>query len=451
MTSQSLTPSQGEVGRERLTPAARRALLGACVGTVIEWFDYALFASFSAILASEIFFPNLAPGIGVLAALSTFGVGFFIRPLGGFVLGRLGDRYGRKPVLVFTLTLMGVATVAVGFLPTYAAVGILSPILLVLLRLIQGFGAGAESAGAIAIVAEYAPLRRRGFYTSFVQTSQIVGSLIASLVFIGVSSLPQDVFLSWGWRIPFYGAALLLGVAFWLRSRLEESDEYVQAVEKARDRTGQDLHPMRTLFTTMKKPLFLGLIVMCALNNASATLSVFTPSYLRNTLHMPAQSVFIVTSVGFFVGIFAGTLAGHLCDRFGFRKIWTAGALITAPGIFLYFMLLDTGSFALVLLAAGASYLLSYATMTGPSPGLLSNVFPTEVRYSGIAAVKETSSALAVGTMPIIATALVLATGGSPWLVATYVAVWCLLGVLALRALGRSIETPAQRNLTVND
>lgn len=449
MTDHSTASAVGTVDDDRLTPAARRALAGACVGTVIEWFDYALFASFSAILASEIFFPNLGPSIGVLAALSTFGVGFFVRPLGGFVLGRLGDRYGRKPILIFTLVLMGVSTVAVGFLPTYASVGILAPILLVLLRLVQGFGAGAESAGAIAIVAEYAPLRRRGFYTSFVQSSQIVGSLLASVVFVIVSSMPQDAFLSWGWRVPFFGAAVLLVVAFYLRAKLEESDEYVLANEKARERTGETTRPLHTLFTTMKKPLLLGFVVMCSLNNASAAFSVFTPSYLRNTLQMPAQTIFIVTSVGFFVGVFAGTVAGYLCDRFGFRRVWTFGALLTAPGIFVYFLLLDSGSLALTIIAVAGAFLLSYSTMTGPSPGLLSNVFPTEVRYSGIATVKEMSSALAVGTMPIIATALVLASGGSPWWVAGYVAAWCVLGLLALRALGRTIETPATPNMNV--
>ncbi|GAA4550222.1 MFS transporter [Pseudonocardia xishanensis] len=434
----------------RLSPPARRAVIAASTGTIIEWFDYSLYGSLAAILASDLFFPNFAPGVGVLAAFATFGVAFLIRPLGGILLGRIGDRYGRKPALVISLVLMGASTFLVAFLPSFATIGIWAPILLVVLRLAQGFGAGAELAGALALTAEYTPIKRRGFYTALLQTTSLVGVLLASLAFLVVSWLPHDALLSWGWRIPFLSAGLLFAVALYLRSRLEESPEYVAAAGKVRERDDQGPRPLALLFATMKRQVLIAFILISALNVTTYTLTSFIASYLKNTVGMSATSALAVVSIGTVVGIVAGPVVGALCDRHGFRRIWLLSMALTVPGVFLFFAGLRTGAFGVALLCVSLAYLIGYAGGGGAYPGVFANLFPTEVRYTGIAAAKELSGATVAGTTPFVATALTLAGGGSPWLVAGYVALWSLFGAIALWRLGAAAETPTVPNLLVS-
>jgi MFS transporter, MHS family, shikimate and dehydroshikimate transport protein len=399
----------------------------------------------SDIPAGELFFPKLAPGLGVLAAFGAYGVAFFIRPLGGLLLGWVGDRHGRKPALMISLIVMGVSTVALAFLPTYGQIGIWAPVLLVLLRLGQGFGAGAEAAGALALVTEYAPLRRRGFYTGILQSTALVGVLLSSLSFLAVSALPPEAMQGWGWRIPFLSAALLFVVAVYLRSRLEESPEYRTAVAGSARRH----HPLALLFGRMRKQLALAFVLISAWNVLAAVMASFIASYLRNTVHMSATASFTVLSIGTLTGVIATVVFGGLSDRHGFRRIWTVSLVATIPGVFLLFLGMQTGQFWIATISVVLAYAIIYGAGAGAFPGVLSNLFPTEVRYSGIAAVRELSAALIAGTAPFIATALVLAAGGAPWLVAGYVAVWAALGLLAFVALGGLAETPAAPNLLV--
>jgi MFS family permease len=421
------------------------------VGTVIEWFDYSLYGSLAAILASELFFPEFAPGVGVLAAFATFGVAFLARPFGGILLGRLGDRHGRKPALMLSIVVMGVSTFAIAFLPTFTAIGIWSTVLLVILRLAQGFGAGAELAGALAVTAEYTPMKRRGFYTAVLQATSLIGVLLASLAFLVVSSLPRDVLLGWGWRIPFLSAGALFVVALYLRSRLEESPEYVSAMERIERSDRAAPQPLRLLFSKLKRRLFIAFVLIGALNVVTYTLISFTASYLRNTVGMSAGAALAVVSIGTFVGIIAGPAVGALCDRIGFRRIWLVSMIVTIPGAFLFFEGLRSGDFWTAVLTVSLAFAVAYGGGGGAYPGVFANMFPTEVRYSGIAFAKEINGATVAGTTPFVGTALTLVAGGSPWLFAGYVAAWSVLGVLALWWLGTESETPDTPNLLVSD
>ncbi|AFA73564.1 shikimate transporter ShiA [Gordonia polyisoprenivorans VH2] len=445
----SAPPDTGEEV-ERMTPAARRALLGAAAGTLIEWFDYALYGSLAAILARELFFPEVSPGLGVLAAFGAYGVAFVVRPLGGLVIGRIGDRYGRKPGLVLSLTIMGLSTFAIAFLPTFAVAGYWAAVLLVVLRLLQGFGAGAENAGALALVAEYAPLRQRGFYTALMQSVVLVGVLLATVAFLLVSALPREAQLSWGWRVPFLSAGLMLLVAFYIRSRLEESPEFVAVAEKTRNAGSKPVQPIALLFGTMKARLVAMFVIISAYNVFAACLTSFVSSYLRNTVEVSAMQALGAVSVGTLFGAVAAPAFGAACDRYGFRPVWRVAAWTTIPGVFAMFFGLSTGNFWIAALSISLAYVIPYAAGAGAFPGLLANVFPAQVRFSGIATVREFSAALVAGTFPFIATALVLASGGAPWLVAGYIAIWSVLGLLAIGWLGHHSETPATRNLMVD-
>ncbi|MFF0499800.1 MFS transporter [Nocardia aobensis] len=431
------------------TAPARRALVAASAGTIIEWFDYALYGALAAILAGDLFFPRFSPGLATLAAFGAYGVAFFVRPLGGLVLGRIGDRRGRKPALMISLVLMGGCTVAVALVPTYSMIGVYAPILLVLLRVGQGFGAGAEVAGAIALVAEYAPLERRGLYTAVLQSTSLIGVLLSSLAFLSVSALPHEAMQSWGWRVPFLSAGLLFGVALYLRTRLEESPEYRTAMARAENRDEREHRPLALLFATMKRRLFLAFMLINAWNVLAAVLAVFIASYLRNTVRMPATYAFAILSIGTVVGVVSTIFFGAVCDKCGFRRIWMTSLAVTIPGVFLLFLGLRTGVFWLAAGSMALAYAIAYGPGAGAFPGVLANLFPTEVRYSGIAAVREVSAATVAGTVPFVATALVLAGGGTPWLVAGYVAVWALLGLICYSLLGNESETPESPNLFV--
>lgn len=436
---------------EQMTPAARRALFGAAAGTLIEWFDYALYGALAAILARELFFPAVSPGLGILAAFAAYGVAFIIRPLGGIVIGRFGDRYGRKPALVLSLSIMGVSTFAMAFLPTYEMAGYWAAALLVVFRMIQGFGAGAENAGALALVAEYAPLRRRGFYMAMMQSVVLLGVLLATLAFLLVSALPREAQLSWGWRVPFLSAGLMLIIALYLRSRLEESPEFVAVMEKNKEAGRTAARPLTLLFGTMKARLAAMFVIISAYNVFAACLTSFVSSFLRNTVDVTAAQALGVVSIGTFLGAVASPFFGAACDRFGFRPVWRIAAWTTIPGVFLMFLGLNTGNFWIAAVCVSLAYVIPYAAGAGSFPGLLANVFPAQVRFSGIAAVREFSAALVAGTFPFIATALVLAADGGPWFVAGYIAIWSALGLLAIRWLGQHSETPPVRNLMVEE
>lgn len=420
----------------------RRAITAATVGTIIEWFDYALYGAASGLIISKLFFPALSETNGVLASFATFAVGFFARPLGGVVISHFGDRFGRKPALIFTITLMGLATVAMGLLPTFGQVGIAAPILLVLMRLLQGFGAGAEYAGAVTLVAEYAPPRQRGFYTAILQSATVVGIMLATLCFLAVSTLPEDVLLGWAWRVPFLLSAVLFVVALYIRRRLDETPEYVAAMEKAAQQHREARVPVGELLRNSPKEVLFGFLSVTGHNANAYILSAFTLSYMTNTLHMPKVQALTAVVIASFTGIVLTPLMGAIADRIGNAKVYAFGALFTGAFAFPLFAMIDTGNIVLATLAMSLCYGIGFGGLAGAQGAFLANLFPTHYRFSGIALTRELNSMLIAGPTPFIASALVAAAGGTPEYVALYLVICCavtFIAVLAVRA--RSVNT----------
>src|SRR5579859_3075125 len=431
--------TQAAAIREIAAPAAdtaniRRAVTAATIGTVIEWYDYALYGAASGLIINKLFFPQLSPVAGVLAAFATFAVGFFTRPLGGLIISHFGDKVGRKPALVFTVALMGLSTVAIGLLPDFNQIGIAAPILLMLLRLIQGFGAGAEYAGAVTLVSEYVPAERRGYYTAYLQSATIIGILFATFAFLATSYMPEDTLLSWGWRVPFMSSALLLLVALYIRNRLDETPEYVAAVERAEARHRTARVPVRELLANSPKEVLLGFLSVTGHNANAYLLNAFALSYMTNTLKMPRTDSLMAVIVATAAGIVATPILGAIADRVGHAKVYAFGAIFMVLFAFPLFALLDTGSALLATVGMGLAYAFGFGGMAGAQGAFLANLFPTRYRFSGIAFARELNSLLIAGPTPFIASALVAASDGKPRLVILYLIVCCALTVVSVWA-----------------
>ena len=410
----------------------RRAVAAATIGTIIEWYDYALYGAASGLIINKLFFPSLSPVNGVLAAFATFAVGFFMRPVGGIIISHVGDRFGRKPALIFTIALMGGATVAMGLQPDFNQIGMVAPSLLVVFRLLQGFGAGAEYAGAVTLVSEYVLLERRGFYTAILQAATVVGILLATLSFLTVSYVPEEALLSWAWRIPFLVSAILFFVALYIRNRLDETPEYLVAMARAKARHLEQKVPLGELLRNSPKEVLFGFLSVTGHNANAYILSAFSLSYMTNTLGMARTDALIATSIAAFVGIIMAPIFGALADRIGNAKVFIIGAAFMVIFAFPLFALLDTKNLFLASLAMSLGYGIGFGGMAGAQGAFLANLFPTRYRFSGIALAREFNGMLIAGPTPFIASALVAMAGGTPRLVAVYLMACCLLTVVAV-------------------
>jgi len=410
----------------------RRAVTAATIGTIIEWYDYALYGAAAGLIINKLFFPQLSALGGVLASFATFAVGFFARPLGGIIISHIGDRFGRKPALIFTIALMGLSTVAMGLLPDFSQIGIWAAVLLVAFRLLQGFGAGAEYAGAVTLVSEYVPLNRRGYFTAFLQSATVVGIMFATLSFLLMSYLPEATLLSWGWRVPFLTSALLFLVALYIRNRLDETPEYVAAMEHAAAKREHQRVPVGELLRNSPKQVFFGFLAVTGHNANAYILAAFCLSYMTNTLQMTRTDALTVVFIATLVGIIVTPFLGALSDRIGYAKVYAAGAIVMIIFAFPLFALLNTKDVALAALAMSVGYGLGFGGMAGPQGAFLANLFPTRYRFSGIAFARELNGLLIAGPTPFIASALVAAAGGTPTYVALYLMVCCLLTVISV-------------------
>jgi len=410
----------------------KKAVFAASVGTVIEWFDYALYGAASGLIINTLFFPTLSAAAGILAAFATFAVGYFIRPLGGVIISHIGDKYGRKPALILTITMMGAATVAMGLMPTYAQIGMAAPVLLIVLRMIQGFGAGAELAGAIVLVAEYVPANRRAFFTSIPNAATLVGIMLATAAFLFVSWLPDNAMLSWGWRIPFLLSGVLFVVALYIRKHLDETPEYVAALEKAEERRKREQLPLRLLLKESPKEVLFGFLSVSGHNANIYILSAFVISYLVNTVKVDRADALLVGTIASLCGIVAVPLFGRLADRIGSGKVYMLGA----GGIFLLafplFWALNSGSLVTSTFAMAVCYVVGFGAMAGAQGAFLANLFPTRYRFSGLAVSRELNGVLVAGPTPLIASALVTAADGKPTYVACYLMACCALSLIAI-------------------
>jgi MFS family permease len=300
----------------------RRVVSASLVGTTIEWYDFFIYASAAGLVFSQQFFPALNGTAALLASFATLGVSFAARPIGGIVSGHLGDKFGRKGVLVATLVLMGISTVGVGLLPAYGSIGIAAPILLVLLRLLQGFSAGGEWGGAALMSVEHAPPGRRGFFGSFPQIGVPIGLLLANLAFFSVSSLTtKEQFQSWGWRLPFLFSVVLIGVGFFVRARVAESPVFTELRQRRSHRSA----PLKELFKNHSRELIVAIGLFIANNMIGYILIAFITSYGTRTLKLSSTTMLLIGMVGAVVwGVFT-LLAGRWSDTWGRRRTYLIG------------------------------------------------------------------------------------------------------------------------------
>ena len=377
---------------------------------------------------SELFFPKFDPAVGTLLSFATFGVGFFARPFGGLVFGHLGDKIGRKPVLVYTLLLVGGGTFLIGLLPTYDSIGIWAPILLVLLRLVQGFGAGAEYGGAVILAVEYAPPGKRGLYGSFAPVGVTIGILLAQAVFAIFSSMPKEDFLSWGWRVPFLLSIFVIALGIYIRAKVMETPVFTQAVEKRKVLRA----PVKEAIKRHPREFFVVVGARLAENGLGYLFPVFTLSYMTKQLHLPKNMVLTGLVIASFVQIFSVIFFSALSDKIGRRPVYMGAAIFSALFAFPFFMLINTQSTPLIWFALIMAISIGVGGMFGPQAAYFAELFGPRIRYSGFAFARELGSILAGGPAPFVAASLLMWAGGEPWGVATYMVLLSLLTAIAI-------------------
>jgi MFS transporter, MHS family, shikimate and dehydroshikimate transport protein len=407
--------------------SVRQVITASVVGSVLEWYDFSLYGTAAALVFSQLFFPSFDPLAATLASFGTFAVGFFARPVGGIVFGHYGDKIGRKAVLIITLMLMGVATALIGLLPGYETIGVWAPILLLILRILQGFGSGAEFAGAVIMTAEYSPEGRRGFYASWPCTGVLGGILLAAGVFNLVALLPEEQFLAWGWRVPFLLSLLVVAVGLYIRFRILETPVFAHVKETHTETS----RPIIDVVRGQPKNLLVGIGACVAERGPSYIFQVFVLTYVAH-LGLPENVALTGVLIAAGLGIFTVLAFGALSDKVGRRPVYMGGAAFVTLFAFPYFWLLDTESTVLIWLAIVLSYGVGIMAMFGPQAAYFTELFDARVRYSGVALSREVTAAFTGGISPFVATALLGWASGESWPIAIYIAAMGLITLVAL-------------------
>jgi len=426
------------------TQSIRRVVAASFIGTTIEWYDFFLYGTAAALVFNKLFFPKADPSSGTLLALATYGVGFAARPLGGIIFGHFGDRVGRKAMLVLSLLIMGIATFLIGLMPTYAAIGIWAPIILVALRIAQGIGVGGEWGGAVLMSVEHAPPGRRGFFGSWPQMGVPAGLFLSTVVFLIVQQTTSDeAFLSWGWRVPFLLSAILVGVGLFVRLRLYESPAF-QRVKETRTEA-----PMPILDVLRKYPreVLLAMGMRIAENGIFYILTVWVLVYGHQDLNLAKSTMLWGVVIAALLGLITIPWFGALSDRVGRRPLYLGGALFSLAFAFPFFWLVNTKTEILIWLAIVLGVNVGHDLMYGPQAAFFSELFGTRVRYSGASLGYQLASVIAGGFAPLIAAALLKAWSWPA--VAIYMAVMAAVTVvatlLATETHQRDIDTDDQR------
>jgi metabolite-proton symporter len=424
MSTSTTAPPQSSV---------RRVILASLVGTSLEWYDFFIYGTAAALVFNKLFFPSFEPLVGTLLAFTTYAVGFIARPLGGVVFGHYGDKLGRKNVLVVTLLLMGIATFLIGVLPTYAAIGVWAPILLVLLRFVQGLGLGGEWGGAVLMTLESGQANRRGLNASWPQVGVPIGLLLANGILSLMGAVTSDTaFLSWGWRVPFLLSGLLVVVGLWIRLTIAESPLF-QAVEADDTRARA---PIVEVVRRYPKQILLAIGARVGVDVAFYTFVLFITTYIATYLGLPRNYALNAVLIAAACQVLLIPWFGRLSDRYGRRPVYLFGAVGAAIWVFAFFPLLDTGRFALITLATVIA-LFFHAAMYGPQAAFIAEMFPTKVRYSGASMGYQLAGILGGALAPIISVAL-LDRYGTSLAVSLYVVVVLAVTVVCVLAAPES-------------
>jgi metabolite-proton symporter len=408
-------------------PAASRLATASIVGTTLEYYDFAVYNLLAALVFNRLFFPSFDPLSGTLLAFSSFAVGYLSRPFGGIVFGHLGDRYGRRFVLVSTLLMMGVTTGLMGLLPTYATAGIASPIMLVVLRFIQGAALGGEWAGAVLLSVEHGDPQRRGRNASWAQMGPSLGTLMAtaSIALITWMLSPED-FIEWGWRVPFFASVALVVFGLWIRVGIDETPLFKQIEQQ--HSTAQA--PIMEVVREHWRSLVVGGAVRIGPDVLYSITVAFSLSYMTTVLGLSRTLALTALSIGGVVNAFTIPLFGSLSDRLGRRVVYGGGALLTLAWMFAFFPLLGTLQPALIVLAVVVALAL-HAMMYGPQAAFIAEQFPTRVRYAGASLAYTLAGIVGGGIAPMVSTAL-LQHFGTPVAIASYAALASLITCVVL-------------------
>jgi metabolite-proton symporter len=373
------------------------------IGTTIEWYDFFLYGTASALVFGKLFFPKSDPATGIMLSFATYALGFVARPLGGLVFGHFGDRIGRKQLLMMSLILMGGSTMLIGALPTFDEVGILAPLGLVLLRLVQGFAVGGEWGGAVLMVTEYGEASRRGFWAGWPQAGVPAGNLLAAGVLAIMSALQtNDEFLAWGWRVPFLLSAVLVAIGYWVRVSLAESPLFQQALA---DAGAPPKAPVLDAILERPGGLAIGAGLRVAENICFYVVTTFGLTYIVDHAHLTRGQALNAMLIGTAIEVPLIPIFAALSDKVGRRPIYFLGAVGIAVWGFAFFRLIDTGQTPLIVLAIVGG-LLCHALMYGPQAAFIAELFPTRMRYSGASLAYQATSIFAGSLAPIIALAL---------------------------------------------
>lgn len=397
-------------------------------GTAIEWYDYFLYGSAAALVFPHVFFADLGSTGALLASFATFGVAFLFRPLGGIIFGHFGDKMSRKQALVITLLIMGIGTFAIGLLPTTGQIGVLAPILLIGLRLIQGLGLGGEWGGAALMVVEHAPAERRGIYGVACQLGVPAGQLSSAGILAIMALLPNDQFLSWGWRVPFLFSGALVVVGLYIRAKVPESPKFL-AIKAANK---QPKLPISEVFRHAKKTTLLLIFVQAASTIGYYLFTVYSLSYVSNDLKLPQAWALAGVLIGAGVLLGAMPLYAALSDRIGRRPVYAAGTLFIGLYAVPFFWLLNTRNNVVIVLAIAAAIVFGYGPTGALHGPLYAEQYPTRYRYTGASVAYQFSSMVAGAPAALVAGALVAATGTTmavSWYVigAAFISLLCVL------------------------
>ncbi|WP_313812116.1 MFS transporter [Glutamicibacter sp.] len=414
----------------------RRVLAGTLVGTTIEWYDFFIFAQLTATLLTPLFLAPLGesnPGLAQILSFAMIGISFFFRPLGAIIAGHLGDRYGRKRILVLTLILMGAATALIGVLPTYATAGIWAPILLVLLRVIQGFSAGGEWGGAALMAVEHAPDNRRGYFGAYPQIGVPIGMILATgLLYILRIAMTPEQFMAWGWRIPFLLSVVLILVGYMIRRAVEESPIFKEmALRKAAEHT-----PLKELMRSNLKQVVQAALIFIANNAAGYLVIAFFISYTTKVLKMPVAPVLLATTIGSFGWLIFTLVGGWLSDKIGRRATFVWGYALVFVWMIPMFMLVDTGNiylYALGIFVLTIGLGLSY----GPQSAMYAEMFPARIRYSGIS-IGYAIGAILGGAFAATVAEILLQSTGASISIAIYIMVLTIISTAAVLWVGET-------------
>ncbi|MEU3269854.1 MFS transporter [Saccharomonospora sp. NPDC006951] len=414
------------------TTSPRRVAMASLIGTTIEWYDYFIYGLAAAMVFGPLFFPEFSSVAGTLAAFATFSVGFLSRPLGGIVMGHFGDKVGRKSMLVISLMMMGIATVGIGLLPTYSAIGVWAPILLVTFRLIQGVGVGGEWGGAVLMAVEHAPARKRSFYGSFPQMGVPAGLILANLAFLGITAaVSEEAFLAWGWRIPFLLSAALVVVGIVIRFSITESPDFEKM---KRDKTEEKM-PVVTVLRRNPKEVALAAGTLIGINAVSYIFMTYLLSYSTSVLDLPRTQILIFVLVASVAWLVVIPTASVVADRRGNRTVMLVGSVGMVIASLALFPLVDTAIPALILVALFCVAVVK-GMVHGPLAALYADLFPAEIRYSGVSLAYQIGAILGGGFAPTIATGL-YASFGSSVPITMYLGLTTIVGLTCVYLIGR--------------